>query len=562
MIKLKEFLKRSESIVALWKKVRWILKKSKKLYKKITKKIKAGWKKAPRKAIKLLRKLPKRIRKVFKKLKLQKIIKKVLKVTIKRIKRSKKVLRKAIKELRKLPKRSKKILKKAIKMLRKSPKRIRKVFKKIWKFIYKKTLLLLGYCIIIPISFLVPKNDSVVLTSRFGDFEGNLKYLFIYLNSLNEQSVKFVFLTEKKHVYTKLREKGFEVWFYPSISTFFKMFRTRLLIVDGNEWTKNLKYFFLFSAKKVQVWHGTGLKTIGLLKPSINKLSKFRKILKKEYTFYHLLALTSEFQVKVRGKAFRYGTLLINGLPRNDMFFTKITSDDGLGCNYELIDRLIEYKQKGLSVVAYTPTWRKHSENFDHLDLSSLNSFAQKNNIMLVIKLHSKHNCDLDRFNFSNIIEYDRYADVYPLLSLTDLLITDYSSIYLDFLLLDRPITFFPYDSEKYIGGERDLLLDYNKTTPGPKCYNQEELQEEIYVQVVERVDKYKSLRNEMRNKFFKYHDGHSSERLWSTIKSNFFAHYDKSKPSYNSKPSEIRSFEEEKKSRDQAIAIMDKQLK
>ncbi len=50
-----------------------------------------------------------------------------------------------------------------------------------------------------------------------------------------------------------------------------------------------------------------------------------------------------------------------------------------------------------------------------------------------------------------NIVLMNPKSDAYPLLSLCDALLTDYSSIYFDFLLLDRPMIFYPYDFEDYV---------------------------------------------------------------------------------------------------------------
>ena len=393
-----------------------------------------------------------------------------------------------------------------------------RILRRTTKQIIRVPLFLIGYLIIIPVSYMTPKKNYVVLTTRFGDFEGNLKYLFLYLNNLEENDLEFIFLTEKKEVYRRLKDKGFQVWFYPGFFTILKLFRTGTLIVDGNEWAKNLKYFFLFGAKKAQLWHGTGLKTIGLLKPAIKKLSRFRQMLKKEYTYYDLLVLTSDYQVKMRSKAFRYGKLLVNGYPRNDIFFEETDFDYSLGSDYSLIEKCRQYKKEGFSLVTYTPTWRKFDHTL-HLDLDALDAFAGKSMIKFIIKLHYKHDCSPEVSRYKNIIEYDKYSDVYPLLAVTDLLITDYSSIYLDFLLLEKPVVFFPYDIDDYTDNERELLIDFNHVTPGPKVYNQEELEKELYVHIVEGQDSYKLQREEQRKKFFKYRDGKSSERLWDAVK-------------------------------------------
>lgn len=58
-----------------------------------------------------------------------------------------------------------------------------------------------------------------------------------------------------------------------------------------------------------------------------------------------------------------------------------------------------------------------------------------------------------------------------------DLLITDYSSIYLDYLLLDRPIVFFAYDLEHYVERDRALYFTYESMTPGARCDTQVKLE-------------------------------------------------------------------------------------
>jgi CDP-glycerol glycerophosphotransferase (TagB/SpsB family) len=386
--------------------------------------------------------------------------------------------------------------------------------------ILKHFIYTIGYGVIIPLAHLVPKANYVVLISRFGDFEGNLKYLFLYLTGLKEEKIEFIFLTDKKEVYRNLIKSGFKVWFYPAFLTLFKLLRTRIIIVDGGEWAVKFKFLFLFKSKKVQIWHAAGLKVIGLLRPTIKQLSKFRRRFKIENIFYDLVVFSSEYQAAVRSKAFRYGRQLINGLPRNDIFFKpNMVVNNSLGSDSQVIERVITLKENGYKLITYTPTWRKTNYNLDHLDLGSLNDFARFYNLIFIIKLHPKHKCRLELNKFNQIIEYNQRSDVYPLLTITDMLITDYSSIYIDFLLTDRPIIFYPYDSSDYIGKERELLFDYEQVTPGPKCYSSKELEQEIYRLFVEGRDDYMADRDNIRKKFFHYVDGKSAERLWNAVR-------------------------------------------
>ena len=77
---------------------------------------------------------------------------------------------------------------------------------------------------------------------------------------------------------------------------------------------------------------------------------------------------------------------------------------------------------------------------------------------------------------YKNIFFVRPDSDADPLLPLTDILVTDYSGIYFEFLLLDRPVVFFAFDYEKYVSQDRELYFPYGEVTPGPKAKNLREL--------------------------------------------------------------------------------------
>ena len=83
-----------------------------------------------------------------------------------------------------------------------------------------------------------------------------------------------------------------------------------------------------------------------------------------------------------------------------------------------------------------------------------------------------------------------------------DIMITDYSSCYIDYLLLDRPMVFFNYDMEHYLENDRTLYFEYDSVTPGPKCKTRDELTE-ILVQLLSGKDGYKSKRQEVCDLFY-----------------------------------------------------------
>jgi CDP-glycerol glycerophosphotransferase len=148
------------------------------------------------------------------------------------------------------------------------------------------------------------------------------------------------------------------------------------------------------------------------------------------------------------------------------------------------------------------------------------NRFAAENQLLFVFKYHPKtlteHEWDIS--SCENIIEYDKFSDVYPLLGQTDVLITDYSSIFTDFILLNRPVVFFPFDYQRYVNEERALQFDYHQVTPGRKCMTQDEVFDELRRIVVHESDDYGPIRNEKIRHFYDTADGLSCERLWKAI--------------------------------------------
>ena len=119
----------------------------------------------------------------------------------------------------------------------------------------------------------------------------------------------------------------------------------------------------------------------------------------------------------------------------------------------------------------------------------------------------------------ANIINYNATADIYPALNLFDALITDYSSIYFDYLLLDRPVIFYPYDYDNYIRNDRSLLFDYKQMAPGHICMSQDEI-EAALLQIAD--DPYKQKRHEVLELVFNHKDDMASSRLWQVLRDDY----------------------------------------
>ena len=180
------------------------------------------------------------------------------------------------------------------------------------------------------------------------------------------------------------------------------------------------------------------------------------------------------------------------GYPRNDIFFKDEDNLDLMFCDKQVYE--IVKNNNYNKIILYMPTHRENSTKIA-LDLNKLNKKLQEINSLFIIKLHPfvlefyKHTY---KELFSNIVFHNANGDIYPLLKYVDVLVSDYSSIVYDFLLLNKPIIFYNYDIDEYKKNV-SLLFDYNEFSPGIKVETQDELensflQENLYFKQREKI--------------------------------------------------------------------------
>ena len=164
------------------------------------------------------------------------------------------------------------------------------------------------------------------------------------------------------------------------------------------------------------------------------------------------------------------------------------------------------------------PTWRNYEFDIfgNGFNPKSFNRFLRDNEILFVIKIHPNEvEMYKDELNYSNIVFWED-RDIYPFLSNFDILLTDYSSIYFDFLILNRSIIFTPFDFQEY-SKLNGFYYDYDSVTPGPKAKDWDDVINHIQ-DILHGIDKYKEKRSMINRNFNKYQDGENSERVFQEI--------------------------------------------
>jgi CDP-glycerol glycerophosphotransferase len=388
--------------------------------------------------------------------------------------------------------------------------------------------LLLFPCIVLlrVLTYIVPKKkDLILLIPRFGGgLHGNLKYFSLHLAAHHTQDCEFYLLTHRRATARLLSEYGLPVLFHPSPRSVIKLLRARSVVVESTDWWHWLKSLLALHATSFQVWHGNGMKRISMTNKDIAAMLSgprpFRWLVQwsNVYPTYDVVFFASRLQRERRSASFRMKEAVLNGQPRNDVFFGAAAGFNLIGCDGTALEKIRSAAAAGKRVVLYSPTHRPSAEiqPAQALDLDELNGFALRHGLLIVWKAHPKDRIAVQEREA--IVVPDKNADVYPVMGYADCMITDYSSIYMDYILLDRPIIFFPYDLEHYLR-KRGIQHDYNAITPGPKCLTQAQMQQALREVVIDGADTWRSAREEVRQDFYEYRDGHSCERLFTEIR-------------------------------------------
>ncbi len=392
--------------------------------------------------------------------------------------------------------------------------------------------ILISWCIILPFSHLLGrffrKRYILFIGRDDGRFLDNVKYLFLYFiqkqkrDNLINMGIETCFLTENKNTFFLLKNNNLPVVYFPSMKAFKILLSTKLLIVDNWMWIKNFKNFILKPAKKIQLWHGVGFKKINLMLINTFKEILIYNFIGKIHDFDVVVSTSYFYTNNVFSKAFKAKYFWETGYPRNDIFFRKLDKNDFLFTDKKALNYIRNKKDEGCKIILYAPTFRDTGGDVftdKVLNIKKIEIFLNKIKALMIIKFHPDPNFNYQLFkDCKNILFYDNDKDVYPILKITDCLITDYSSIYMDYLLLDNPIIFFPYDYNKYITKDREIQFEYDWITTGEKAYKQEELETLLKKILVEKIDNFKEKRKEIKNIAFKYQDGLSSERIFIKV--------------------------------------------
>lgn len=401
-----------------------------------------------------------------------------------------------------------------------------------------------GQLFLLPIywlSFLFPRDRRIWLFgSTFGRrFADNPRYFYLYVSQHSARGsmqvkesvqewkdqghawdedgncidIRPIWISHDKEIVSFLNENGYEAYYYHSLKGIWYSLRGRVYLFDN--YSKDINFWLSGGAAKVNMWHGVPLKKIQAdnifdkvrhPKNVWEKFKSFPRRLSDEKPSHYVLT-TSEFMKPIFSSAFRTDKVLTVGYPRVDGFAFDSTKNLCTKSEQSTLDRIEELldKNEDNRMVYYMPTFRNsETEFFDKMDLESFNRFLQENHLIFCTKLHpkSKLRKQFQSIESGQIVNIDADTDPYVFVSMSDALITDYSSIYFDYLFADKPIVFFNYDLKTYLEDSREMYFDYGDYTPGVKAANQAEL-EQALLDITKDIDEYKEARKELQKKLY-----------------------------------------------------------
>jgi CDP-glycerol glycerophosphotransferase (TagB/SpsB family) len=389
------------------------------------------------------------------------------------------------------------------------------------------------------LTYLVPRDPNLWAFGHSGGrrFADNSKGLF--LEALAHKDINATWMTQSRDICRALRTEGLPVCRRRTLNGLWLGLRAGVYVFDMNQ--DDINYWTSRGAITVNLWHGIPLKKLERdVTISVNHIydafkGKLWALVATKLTSpwvlngYDLIAVTSLHQKPIYARAFGVDPdqVKVLGQPRNDILL-KPRSHALRGKDaFQLM--LEEAAGAGHRVLLYMPTYRQYSAAWEKEQPSlpwgpeghkRLSVELQKINAKMFIKPHPWDNAQWNELGSTGSIRViSGFVDVYDSLKNVDVLITDYSSIYFDFLLLDRPIIFYCFDLETYLARERGMYYQYEDVTPGAKARTLDELIEELGIALTDRTDKFRNMRHEVTSMFYTYIDGGSSLRTIREIR-------------------------------------------
>ncbi|MBQ4888462.1 CDP-glycerol glycerophosphotransferase family protein [Shewanella sp. MMG014] len=317
------------------------------------------------------------------------------------------------------------------------------------------------------IAALFPRTQKAVMGSYKNKFADNSKYL--YLHWQQAKTIRSIWISGDKDVIAQLTIQGYEAYYRWSIKGIFHALTAKYYVY--NSYIGDVNQYFANGAVKINLWHGSPLKRIeydinnGPLFSIYHPQSLHQKFV--SVTQYHQQRVAPDYMIApsdlvsaLFATAFHINEhhMLLSGNPRTDFYqrYPKSTS----------IIQTLKQNNNVSQVLLYAPSWRDSGIADDRetrtnpylqaINFESLSEALVYNKQLLLLRLHpNEAELAKDISHYPNIINISDWQDTYEIINEVDLLITDYSSLYIDMLQTRADIVFFQFDHQQYQADSR-----------------------------------------------------------------------------------------------------------
>lgn len=346
--------------------------------------------------------------------------------------------------------------------------------------------------------FPVKKHRVSFLTDSRDGLYGNFRLVHDELKNRGISDIKYM-LKPHDNMKKTLIEKIKLTWYIATSGV--------ILLDDYYSFFYNIKP--RKESKLVQLWHAPGaFKTFGFSR--VGKLGWSKNPRAKNHrTYTH--AIVSSKNIKgqyAEAYAIPEERVYATGVPRTDVFFDEEYKNK----------KIMEFQEKypilkNKKVIMFAPTFRGKGRggyyDFENLDLDKL-KMALGDEYVMIMKLHPfiSNKPDFEGKYDDFMIDLSHEKEINDLLFISDVMITDYSSVCFEYSLLNRPMIFFAYDMEDYIA-KRDFYFPYESFVPGSIVKTTDEI-----INIIQNKNFENDKLMQFRNKFFDHFDGKSTERV------------------------------------------------
>ena len=349
-----------------------------------------------------------------------------------------------------------------------------------------RSLLVRVYSIAFRTIGLLPRNEKLIIFESYSgkQFSCNPRAIFEYLEENKDKyDYRLIWSIDKrnKDLFDNLDVK------------YLKRFSLKWLwyMATAKYWITNSRLpLWIPKPRKttyVQTWHGTPLKKLANDMDEVHMpgttTEQYKKNFLKEASKWDYLISPNAYSTEIFRSAFQFKrTFIESGYPRNDFLHKENKYEEML----KIKDRLGIDRDK--KIILYAPTWRDNSfyakgkYKFNMvLDLESLKD-QLSDEYILILRMHYlvSENINLTAYK-GFAYDFSNHNDIRELYLISDILITDYSSVFFDFAGLNRPILFYVPDIEFYRDKLRGFYYDFEKCAPGPLLKTTEKVIEAIH---------------------------------------------------------------------------------